>query len=128
MNREKKYIKAVTYLLVLSAAVMLGAGYAYSLEGGEELAKKKIELKVPERVSVHDPSVIKADNGEYYIFGSHLAGAKSKDLVNWTSLGSDCGNVTDNWIYGNVKENLAESFLWAGYDDGDCPGGKIPGS
>ena len=30
--------------------------------------------------SVHDPSVIKTD-GTYYVFGSHLASAKSKDLM-----------------------------------------------
>lgn len=35
------------------------------------------------RVSVHDPSIIKA-NGSYYIFGSHMAWAKSDDLMNWT--------------------------------------------
>ncbi|WEV53083.1 glycoside hydrolase family 43 protein [Bifidobacterium sp. ESL0704] len=34
------------------------------------------------RVSVHDPSVVKA-NGKYYVFGSHRAWAKSNDLVNW---------------------------------------------
>lgn len=34
------------------------------------------------RVSVHDPSVV-YDNGTYYIFGSHMAWAKSTDLMNW---------------------------------------------
>lgn len=123
MNRENKYSKAAIYLGLLSMAVVLGMGCSFRAEG-VELAKKGIDLGVPERVSVHDPSVIKTDNGDYYIFGSHLAGAKSRDLVNWNLLGSDYSNVTDNWIYGNVKENLAESFLWAGYDDGDCSGGN----
>jgi beta-xylosidase len=36
-------------------------------------------------VAVHDPSVIKVD-GTYYIFGSHLAAAKSTDLVDWTGI------------------------------------------
>ena len=35
------------------------------------------------RVSVHDPSII-YDNGKYYVFGSHIAVAKSDDLINWT--------------------------------------------
>ncbi len=117
MSREKKNKNAIAYFVVLSTVVMLGAGCSFRSEGGET-------MKTPERVSVHDPSVIKADNGEYYIFGSHLAGAKSRDLVNWSSLGGDYSNVTDNWIFGNVRENLAESFLWAGYDDGDCSGGN----
>ncbi len=34
------------------------------------------------RVSVHDPSVIKVED-TYYIFGSHMAWAKSKDLMQW---------------------------------------------
>ena len=37
------------------------------------------------RVSVHDPSIIKdTKTGTYYIFGSHMAWAKSTDLINWT--------------------------------------------
>ena len=31
--------------------------------------------------SVHDPAVIRVD-GTYYVFGSHLAAAKSTDLMN----------------------------------------------
>ena len=36
---------------------------------------------VSSKVSVHDPSILKAD-GEYYIFGSHMSAAKSSDLLN----------------------------------------------
>ncbi|MFM9597987.1 hypothetical protein ACKI1O_52935, partial [Streptomyces scabiei] len=38
-------------------------------------------------VGVHDPSVIETD-GTYYIFGSHLAAAKSTDLLNWEMISS----------------------------------------
>ncbi|MDQ8499613.1 hypothetical protein Q3F58_02955 [Enterococcus faecium] len=31
--------------------------------------------------------------------------------------------MEDNIIYGNTKENLAETFKWAGYDDADSKGG-----
>ena len=76
------------------------------------------------RVSVHDPSIFYDDNdGTYYVFGSHIATAQSDDLVNWTQVSTDYEDVDDNVIYGNLKENLAESFEWAGYDDGDCTGG-----
>lgn len=34
------------------------------------------------RVTVHDPSVV-YDNGTYYIFGSHMAWAKTTDLMSW---------------------------------------------
>ena len=37
------------------------------------------------RVSVHDPSIVwDASSQTYYIFGSHRANAKSKDLMSWT--------------------------------------------
>ena len=37
---------------------------------------------VSDRVTVHDPSIIK-DGNTYYIFGSHMAWAKSTDLIHW---------------------------------------------
>ena len=36
------------------------------------------------RTSVHDPSIIKASDGSYYIFGSHMGVSKTTDLQNWT--------------------------------------------
>ena len=44
------------------------------------------------RVSIHDPSVLKA-NGSYYVFGSHLAVGKSSDLIRW---GLETAGVTDS--------------------------------
>ncbi|WP_039839147.1 glycoside hydrolase family 43 protein [Paenibacillus sonchi] len=64
-------------------------------------------------VSVHDPSVIKVAE-TYYVFGSHLASAKSKDLMSWTRLSSgvDDGNV----LIPNVTEELSETLSWAQSD------------
>lgn len=79
-----------------------------------------------ERASVHDPSITKdMETGTYYVFGSHLATAKSDDLVNWTQIVADYKNTDNNPVYGKLKENFAESFQWAGYDDGDCKGGHF---
>lgn len=50
-------------------------------------------------VSVHDPSIIEAD-GTYYIFGSHMSGASSMDLRNWTSIGD--GYTPGNPIFTNL--------------------------
>lgn len=75
------------------------------------------------RVSVHDPSIVK-DNGHYYIFGSHIAAAKSDDLINWTLLSSDYQNPSNNPIYGNLQTTFKESFKWAGYNEGDNSGGN----
>lgn len=119
-------VKSRSFIMVMTAgliAVFL-IGFFFHAGGAERKKSPQSNQETPKRVSVHDPSVVETKNGEYYIFGSHLAGAKSKDLVNWTSLGSDYDNVTDNWLYGNLRDNLKESFLWAGYDDGDSSGGK----
>ena len=37
------------------------------------------------RAIVHDPAIIEV-NGEYFVFGSHLATAKSSDLIKWTQI------------------------------------------
>jgi len=65
-------------------------------------------------VSVHDPDVSKF--GEtYYVFGSHLAAAKSADLMNWTKIAD---GVTDaNPLFDKVTTALAETFAWAQVTD-----------
>lgn len=72
-------------------------------------------------VSVHDPSIIKRDD-MYYVFGTHIEAATSPDLMNW-ELFTNGYTTPDNALYGNLSENLAESFLWAGEDDSDSQGG-----
>ncbi len=64
--------------------------------------------------AVHDPSVIKAD-GTFYVFGSHLAAAKTTDLMSWTKIGDGVNNA--NPIFGNkVTTELAETLAWAQSD------------
>ncbi len=61
-------------------------------------------------VSVHDPSVIKA-NGTYYVIGSHLASAKTTDLMQWQQISSGVSNT--NPLIPNVFTELNQSFDWA---------------
>ncbi|MDQ2088086.1 family 43 glycosylhydrolase [Herbivorax sp. ANBcel31] len=63
--------------------------------------------------SVHDPSVIKVD-GYYYIIGSHLAFAKTDDLIQWEQINSSVHNR--NSLIPNVYDELKESFEWAETD------------
>lgn len=74
-----------------------------------------------QRVSVHDPSVIK-DNGTYYVFGSHIDAAQSSDLINWNTFSNGYAR-TNNVEFGNLSENLKKAFAWAGEDLEDCAGG-----
>lgn len=66
--------------------------------------------KIEAGVSVHDPSIIKAD-GKYYIFGSHMSTAVSDDLRTWTSLGD--GYKVKDQIYYELMAN-EEAFAYAG--------------
>ena len=61
-------------------------------------------------VTVHDPSVIKT-NDTYYVFGSHLASAKTSDLMNWTQISTSAHN--GNKLIPNVSEEMAEALNWA---------------
>lgn len=82
-------------------------------------SKEKIAAK--KRVSVHDPSIIK-EGDTYYVFGSHIDAAKSTDLQNWTQF-TNGYTTPGNVIFGDLSENLAGSFAWAGEDDSDSKGG-----
>ncbi len=109
--------------LLLTAALLtvsIPTGHANAAEAPPEMP----------RVSVHDPSILKAD-GTYYLFGTHLADAKSSNLIQWTQINPDWNarDDKDSWkkdsVYGDVLTNLAESFAWAGYDDGDVKNGGL---
>src|SRR5690606_38909802 len=60
--------------------------------------------------SVHDPSIIVVDD-MYYVFGSHLAAAKSPDLLQWETFAS--GVNSDNPLFDDVLVDLKEAFEWA---------------
>ena len=62
-------------------------------------------------VSVHDPSIIKADDGYFYIFGSHMAAARSLDLINWESISRDA--QAGCTLVENVQEEMKEALAWA---------------
>lgn len=66
--------------------------------------------KIEAGVSVHDPSIIKAD-GRYYIFGSHMSTAVSEDLRTWTSIGD--GYKVKDQIYYELMAN-EDAFAYAG--------------
>ncbi|MDI9419228.1 MAG: glycoside hydrolase family 43 protein [Bacillota bacterium] len=59
--------------------------------------------------SVHDPSVIRVGD-TYYVFGSHLAAAKSDNLMTWTQIST---NTRRNTLISNVFEEMEEALEWA---------------
>ncbi|PRS01638.1 endo-alpha-(1-_5)-L-arabinanase [Bacillus atrophaeus] len=74
---------------------------------------QKAEKPVFKEVSVHDPSVIET-NGTFYVFGSHLASAKTNDLMQWQQLTTSVTNK--NPLIPSVYEELKETFEWAQSD------------
>ncbi|AZK48997.1 glycoside hydrolase family 43 protein [Paenibacillus lentus] len=76
-------------------------------ETGKQVADEAPKF---ENASVHDPSVIKVED-TYYVFGSHLAAAKTTDFMNWTQIAS--GVHDGNPLIPNVTTELAETLEWA---------------
>ena len=59
------------------------------------------------RASVHDPSIVKLEDGTYYIIGSHLGAARSNDLKNWiAAANSNLGSVSTTF-FKNIYTDLA---------------------
>ena len=85
------------------------------------LPVQKASAAAGTRVSVHDPSVVK-DGNTYYVFGSHIEAARSTNLRDWQRFSNGYAR-TNNVEFGNLSQNLAKAFAWAGEDLEDCAGG-----
>lgn len=104
-------------IMVLAFAMLMPA----AASAGSLPAKKPGKPPAFTNVSVHDPSIVK-DGGTYYVFGSHIEAAKSADLLNWATF-TNGYETPGNALYGDLSENLAGSFAWAGENDSDSKGG-----
>ena len=106
MRKQSKIIFYAGIVLGF-AAVLTGV----ALSGGRKIPKDFTvsyegikTADITAGVSVHDPSVIEVD-GTYYIFGSHMSGASSEDLRNWTSIGdkrSATAGIADSAVTGGI--------------------------
>ncbi len=98
-------------VLLLAAALALGALPSMA----ETAVTPNAELPMPkfsQNVAVHDPSIIKADDGFYYIFGSHMAAARSADLIDWKLTSRDASNGGCTLVK-NVQEQMKEALSYA---------------
>lgn len=69
-----------------------------------------LEAPIFRNIGVHDPSVIRTQDGEYYVFGSHLSAAKTSDLTAWTRVAD---GVTDsNPLFDTYASQAAEGITW----------------
>ncbi|MCM3781771.1 family 43 glycosylhydrolase [Neobacillus mesonae] len=109
LKASKKAAVLTTTLTVLCSLIGTGA-YADRAEETSKKGKPATSAPVFQEGSVHDPSVIKVDD-TYYVFGSHLAAAKTNDLMNWNMVAS--GVADGNKLIPNVTEELKETLEWA---------------
>lgn len=63
-------------------------------------------------VTVHDPSVIRLNDGSFYVFGSHLAAAKTTDLMHWSLVADGVTNA--NALFATYESQAAEGIAWTG--------------
>lgn len=117
----KKLIKSSMLLLVLSLLVIplfvetmltSASGSSSVLNNNSNRPHMEYVMETPQftEASVHDPSVIKVDE-TFYVFGSHLASAKTNDFMNWSQVSTSVSE--SNPLFDNVFEELAEAFDWA---------------
>ena len=75
---------------------------------------------------VHDPSIVKSEDGTYYVVGSHLAMYKSDDMVHWSSLKDEDGNDYSidgyNYLGSDWKKTLEEPLSWTSSYQSNLPG------
>lgn len=92
----------------------LGALLASSLLATDAAAQAGFTPITFKNASVHDPSIVKSGD-IWYVFGSHLAAAKSTDLMNWQQVASGVSATNPLFLNGtgNVLTELAETFSWA---------------
>lgn len=67
-------------------------------------------------MAVHDPSIIRATDGTFYVFGSHLSAAKSTDLMTWERVADGVDDA--NPLFNSYATEIAEGIEWTGGHSG----------
>jgi arabinan endo-1,5-alpha-L-arabinosidase len=65
---------------------------------------------------VHDPDIVVGKDDNYYIFGTHMTAAVSKDLRYWESLAQ--GVNAENPLFDNLFDDRMEAFSYCGKFEG----------
>ena len=98
-----------------NVVLMVALLFCVSLLAHAEEVTPNSELPMPKfmkNVAVHDPSIIRAEDGTYYIFGSHMAAATSTDLIDWKLISRDASNAGCTLVE-NVQTEMKEALSYA---------------
>ncbi|WP_425434541.1 LamG-like jellyroll fold domain-containing protein [Paenibacillus catalpae] len=120
MRKSYKLILSMLIFTLMIPVTAMGSGET-AASGNKTGASGEPAAPTYSDVSVHDPSIVR-DGDNFYVFGSHIEAAKSTDLMNWTTF-TNGYTTPNNVIYGDLSQNLATSFKWAGENDSDSKGG-----
>lgn len=128
MDKRKKGLRVGVAVALITVGLLAIVAGVWMLVKNGNLGNKERDYtvdvsdiltgSVSARVSVHDPSIIKAD-GKYYIFGSHMVGGVTEDLRTFTRVGN--GYMENNAVYGNLFEEGLHVFDYAGNADSLIP-------
>ncbi|MDZ5078651.1 LamG-like jellyroll fold domain-containing protein [Nesterenkonia sp. HG001] len=99
-----------------AAATTLAAALTLTLAPSASAAPPGPDLPDPPaftEVTVHDPALVAAGD-EHWVFGSHLAAARTEDFIDWEQTAH---HVTpENPLFEDVTQELAETLEWAESD------------
>lgn len=114
MNRRT--VSTITLSTAALTALLLNTACSPGGNAAEQTEGAAADGDAPQfdEVHVHDPSVILAED-EFWVFGSHLASAKSEDLVSWEQHTADLVD-SENPLFEDVTEQLSETLEWAQTD------------
>ena len=119
---KNRWIRVTVFVLQLVLLLgLLGCTNEGNTEDTNDVAEfdydfnvsyKGIEVGViPAISSVHDPSILQVGDN-YYIYGSHMASARSTNLISWYRM-SD-GYNSANPVFGQIYSVYDEAFAYSG--------------
>lgn len=73
------------------------------------------EVPTFSNVTVHDPSVVRAGQ-DFYVFGSHLASARTRDWQHWTQITTDTTATGGNSVVPDPQIQFQEALAWVNSD------------
>lgn len=93
---------------VVMLALLCCSSMPVSAQNSTDISEEEVAhiLSTPKwtRAGVHDPSIVVTGTGAsktYYVFGSHMGAAKTKDLRNWSNLWREDDTNCSLWCNAN---------------------------
>lgn len=112
--RKSAKLLSLLLSLIFIAYCFAGCGAVKTDALMKSLEGDALDFNDSNGVSVHDPSLFKAEDGTYYVTGSHIASAKSTDLINWSTVSSGVYDSNKTLVKdgSTLRESLPEAFAW----------------